>query len=266
MRPVDLYSVYIGIWDQAILVERERALQEKARALRAPDPVSSSRSPNAKVEPPYKTRYTTHNFASPSREIQRNSVSPHRLGYSLELVNLGNRVWPASVQSQCRPNHQTASHNVSALRPGYIAGQLSVASTNSSTILGSHLSSFRDASHSNDYKNEAIQGEDSRPRVNGCDSIQSYLSPTCVNGLCVNGDALYSNRDFGSSLLASSPSVICSPAPYDLATKQDAPSKASKSRNEIAYKDLVTSLGRQPRGIDRTRLEVSTAARDGKYE
>lgn len=33
---------------------------------------------------------------APSRESQRSSVSPHRLDHSLDLVNLGNRVWTAS--------------------------------------------------------------------------------------------------------------------------------------------------------------------------
>ncbi|KAM3187629.1 hypothetical protein ACTXT7_001903 [Hymenolepis weldensis] len=86
-------SVYV----KAIMIEEERARRRKAQTLHQLfDPVSASRSPNAKVKPPYKMRYTTHNFASPSRESQRNSVSPHRLGYSLELVNLGNRTWTAT--------------------------------------------------------------------------------------------------------------------------------------------------------------------------
>lgn len=49
---------------KAIMLEEERARRRKARTLHHPtDPVSASRSPNAKVEPPYKTRYATHSFA-----------------------------------------------------------------------------------------------------------------------------------------------------------------------------------------------------------
>ncbi|VDO06123.1 unnamed protein product [Rodentolepis nana] len=45
------------------------------------------------LTPPQSQPITT---TAPSRESQRNSVSPHRLGYSLELVNLGCRTWTAS--------------------------------------------------------------------------------------------------------------------------------------------------------------------------
>lgn len=50
--------------------------------------------------------------SAPSRENRRSSVSPQRLGYSLELVNLGNRIWTASDYH----NQQHCHHSEAALR------------------------------------------------------------------------------------------------------------------------------------------------------
>ncbi|KAL5963462.1 Actin-binding LIM protein 1 [Taenia solium] len=58
----DLDRVSGGI-GRAILLEEERERRRKTRTAHLLDPVSASRSPNAKVEPPYKTRYATHSFA-----------------------------------------------------------------------------------------------------------------------------------------------------------------------------------------------------------
>ncbi|EUB62524.1 Actin-binding LIM protein [Echinococcus granulosus] len=238
---------------QAILLEEERVRRKKTRTAHLLDPVSASRSPNAKVEPPYKTRYATHSFASPSRESQRSSVSPHRLDYSLELVNLGNRVWTASDHHRYRRNG-TASRNSTGLRPGYTAGQLSLSSAKTSSISGSHcFSSPRlNVSQANGHTNGKI-----------CEDapIQSQTSPIRRNGHRVDDEATNLSQDFDTGLLGSAPSYssVVSSTPYTMSTKHEgSPAK------EIPYKELVASLGRPPKGIDRTRLEMYLS--DSEFE
>nr|CDS25490.2 actin binding lim protein 1 [Hymenolepis microstoma] len=186
---------------RAILIEEERARRRKARTLnQLLDPVSASRSPNAKVEPSYKTRYDTHNFA----------------------------------------------YNSTGLRPGYTAGQLSLGSSKTSSIPGPHcfLSPGLDASH-NGY---AANGE-----INGNDPVQSQLSPIRMNGVRNNESTANSSRDFNTSLLDSAPSYpsVVSSTPLTVPMKriEENPIK------EFPYKDLLASLGRPPKGVDRTRLE-----------
>ncbi|CDS42138.1 actin binding lim protein 1 [Echinococcus multilocularis] len=258
----DLDRISGGI-GRAILLEEER-VRRKTRTAHLLDPVSASRSPNAKVEPPYKTRYATHSFASPSRESQRSSVSPHRLDYSLELVNLGNRVWTTSDHHRYRRNG-TASHspqsfrravrcNSTGLRPGYTAGQLSLSSAKTSSISGSHcFSSPRlDVLQANGHTNGKI-----------CEDapIQSQTSPIRRNGHRVDDEATNLSQDFHTGLLGSVPSYssVISSTPYTMSTKHEgSPAK------EIPYKELVASLGRPPKGIDRTRLEMYLS--DSEFE
>ncbi|VDK38744.1 unnamed protein product [Taenia asiatica] len=256
----DLDRVSGGI-GRAILLEEERERRRKTRTAHLLDPVSASRSPNAKVEPPYKTRYATHSFASPSRESQRSSVSPHRLDHSLDLVNLGNRVWTTTDYYRYR-HDGTASRNSTGLRPGYTAGQLSLSSTKTSSIVGSHcFSSPRlDASQANDHTNGKISGGDCF--LNNFTTllgaylyvpIQSQASPIRRNGHRINDEVSNLSQDFDTSLLGSAPSYpsVVYPPPYTMSTKlEESPAK------EIPYKDLVASLGRPPKGIDRTKLEM----------
>ncbi|KAL5110494.1 Actin-binding LIM protein 1 [Taenia crassiceps] len=250
----DLDRISGGI-GRAILLEEERERRRKTRTAHLLDPVSASRSPNAKVEPPYKTRYATHSFASPSRESQRSSVSSHRLDHSLDLVNLGNRLWTASDHYRYR-HDGTASHspgsfrraircNSTGLRPGYTAGQLSLSSTKTSSIAGSHcFSSPRlDVSQANGHSTRKISKDA---------PIQSQTSIS-RNGHRVSDEVSNLSQDFDTSLLGSAPSYpsVVYPTPYTMSKKlEESPAK------EIPYKDLVASLGRPPKGIDRTRLEM----------
>lgn len=55
------------------------------------DPISASRSPNANVEPGYKTRYRRHGYTSPSRDTRRDRRSGHNLSYRLEYSSTGGR-------------------------------------------------------------------------------------------------------------------------------------------------------------------------------
>ncbi|VDM34807.1 unnamed protein product [Hydatigera taeniaeformis] len=183
---------------------------------------------------------------APSRESQRSSVSPHRLDHSLDLVNLGNRVWTASDRHRCRhdgtssrktistmhvyPSHFTlpisipSAHflsppcftpgNSTSLRPGYTAGQLSLSSTKTSSIGGSHcFSSPRlDTSQANGHTNGKVS-EDA--------PVQSQTSPIRRNGHRVNDEASNLSQDFDTSLLGSTPSypsVVCS-TPYTMSVK-----------------------------------------------
>lgn len=60
---------------------------------------------------------------APSRESQRSSVSPHRLGYSLELVNLGNRTWTAtdfSYSSAYNRSRESAPRKMKHPTPCYL--------------------------------------------------------------------------------------------------------------------------------------------------
>ncbi|KAM7537643.1 hypothetical protein Aperf_G00000073652 [Anoplocephala perfoliata] len=242
---------------RAIILEEERARRRKTATLHHPiDPVSASRSPNAKVEPPYKTRYTTHSFASPSRESQQNSVSPHRLGYSLELVNLGNRTWTATDLSYSstfnRNVRGTDPRNSAGLRPGYTAGQLSFTSPKSTSIPGSHC-----------FSSPRLDASQANGKVNGHGPIPSQLSPVRTNGLRQIEDTANSSRDFDTSLLGSAPSypsVLSSSSPFSVTKNQveEVPVK------EIPYKDLLASLGRPPKGVDRTRLEIYLS--DAEFE
>ncbi|KAL5963463.1 Villin-5 [Taenia solium] len=182
---------------------------------------------------------------APSRESQRSSVSPHRLDHSLDLVNLGNRVWTATDHYRYR-HDGTASRNSTGLRPGYTAGQLSLSSTKTSSIAGSHcFSSPRlDASQANGHTNGKISGDV---------PIQSQTSPIRRNGHRINDEVSNLSQDFDTSLLGSAPSYpsVVYPPPYTMSTKlEGSPAK------EIPYKDLVASLGRPPKGIDRTKLEM----------
>lgn len=203
----DLDRISGGI-GRAILLEEERVRRKKTRTAHLLDPVSASRSPNAKVEPPYKTRYATHSFAC----------------------------------------------NSTGLRPGYTAGQLSLSSAKTSSISGSHcFSSPRlNVSQANGHTNGKI-----------CEDapIQSQTSPIRRNGHRVDDEATNLSQDFDTGLLGSAPSYssVVSSTPYTMSTKHEgSPAK------EIPYKELVASLGRPPKGIDRTRLEMYLS--DSEFE
>ncbi|KAH8878498.1 Actin-binding LIM protein 1 [Schistosoma japonicum] len=75
------------------------------------DPISASRSPNANVEPSYKTRYRRHGYTSPSRDTRRDRRSGHNLSYRLEYSSTGGR-------------SGTIPSFPSTPRPGYTSGIL----------------------------------------------------------------------------------------------------------------------------------------------
>ncbi|CAL8105875.1 unnamed protein product [Calicophoron daubneyi] len=75
------------------------------------DPVSASRSPNADIEPSYKTRYERHVFASPSRDTRRDRRPGHCLSYRMEYSSTGGR-------SGTVPSFPPTP------RPGYTSGTL----------------------------------------------------------------------------------------------------------------------------------------------
>ncbi|CAH8534911.1 unnamed protein product [Heterobilharzia americana] len=75
------------------------------------DPISASRSPNANVEPGYKTRYRRHGYTSPSRDTRRDRRGGHNLSYRLEYSSTGGR-------------SGTIPSFPSTPRPGYTSGIL----------------------------------------------------------------------------------------------------------------------------------------------
>ncbi|KAA0192872.1 Actin-binding LIM protein 1 [Fasciolopsis buskii] len=104
------------------------------------DPISASRTPNAAHEPVFKPRYSTHQFASPSRDsLHFYMQSQHQLGYSMEFIHLGNRSWTLTPSQSSMAHRSTMNvqgspirimrrppvHSGQPLRPGYTGGRLS---------------------------------------------------------------------------------------------------------------------------------------------
>ncbi|VDL61440.1 unnamed protein product [Hymenolepis diminuta] len=110
------------------------------------------------------------------------------------------------------------------------------------------------------------------------DPVQSSLSPIRTNGVLHDEGTANSSRDFDTSLLGSAPSypsvVFSTPLPVPVKHIEENPIKVCilmkylivrftiqiylgfLSFQEIPYKDLLASLGRPPKGVDRTRLEI----------
>ncbi|CAH8571791.1 unnamed protein product [Schistosoma rodhaini] len=95
------------------------------------DPISASRSPNANVEPGYKTRYRRHGYTSPSRDTRRDRRSGHNLSYRLEYSSTGGRSgtipsFPSRYDHEyaVRQHGQYMRSTYSAPRPGYTSGIL----------------------------------------------------------------------------------------------------------------------------------------------
>ncbi|VDP38694.1 unnamed protein product [Schistosoma margrebowiei] len=146
------------------------------------DPISASRSPNANVEPGYKTRYRRHGYTSPSRDTRRDRRSGHNLSYRLEYSSTGGRSGTIpSFSSTPRPGYTSGilyGRAVSLPRPfigiengdtlldqSTLSGHVPVASsgirgslsTTLRTIPARH--SYHPGGHSN-HSGEAINGPD----------------------------------------------------------------------------------------------------------
>nr|CAH8851655.1 unnamed protein product [Trichobilharzia regenti] len=95
------------------------------------DPISASRSPNANVEPGYKTRYKRHGYTSPSRDTRRDRRGGHSLSYRLEYSSTGGRSgtipsFPSRYDHDypMRQHGQYMRSTYSAPRPGYTSSIL----------------------------------------------------------------------------------------------------------------------------------------------
>lgn len=114
---IDHSVEHIGI-GQAILRE-EAESKRRSRSQTYLDPVSASRTPNASVEPSFKPRYATHQFAL----TNRGTISP---GTTTVTMNIPTDHHHHHQNNASRYNTNPPTLTLgSSIKPGYTGGQLS---------------------------------------------------------------------------------------------------------------------------------------------
>ncbi|GAA49600.1 actin-binding LIM protein 1 [Clonorchis sinensis] len=222
---------------QAILREQANEQKRRSRSHQLLDPISASRSPNAAVEPLYKPRYSTHQFASTS------SGHPIKPGYT------GGRL---------SEDQKTASLPTSSL-------VLLNSHRLNSTDNGWQLRTINGHDQSSQQPTRGILSPTSRPyyhsvhtlhtnhQASGTETVSSLVPTSRVaRNRCADsaGDLLDSTTN-----QLSYPHVRYPPPPSAVFHKPDTPPPKVIPYNQLrTYRDTKV-----PRGIDRTSLESGSA-------
>nr|CAH8846188.1 unnamed protein product [Trichobilharzia regenti] len=119
---VDHSTAHIGI-GQAIIRE-EAESKRRSRSQTYLDPVSASRTPSAAVEPSFKPRFATHQFALLNRDgsLTQGATMPTGNSTTSQYTSNSRLNTPATMTTTPTPIVNTRS---SSIRPGYTGGRLS---------------------------------------------------------------------------------------------------------------------------------------------
>jgi len=196
------------------------------------DPRSSSRTPSASLEPPYRTRYESSVFASPSRDLEMLARLPSMDDSFMEI--------------KYRTMTPPAAHFL-APRPGY--GLKSTTPDSRNGYLSDTMDGY--------YQTARAHSETRRPESsnailerNSCHSSQSDMDEYDVNtGLRKHKSRLRSTEDRQTTL-------FCGRRSVPLIFKIEEPPKI------FPYEQLCLSNTNRPQGLDENRLEQHLSKED----